>query len=111
MIQDFPVKVLQEIRQEGSKFGPFSAPPFMEFMCSPVAVVPNGDDGKIRLIHNLSASRGQSVNDAIAEECYRTSYDRFDTAIAMVQRVVPGALMAKIDLKSAFKHIVGRLDQ
>ncbi len=83
----------------------------MDFVCSPVVVIPKGEDGKIRLIHNLSAPRGQSVNDAIPEECYRTSYDRFDTAVAMVRRFGPGAWMAKIDLKSAFKHIVVRPDQ
>ncbi|MCP4942353.1 MAG: hypothetical protein GY924_10310, partial [Planctomycetaceae bacterium] len=103
-----------EIRQDvadGSKFGPFSAPPFKDFVCSPVAAIPKGDDGKIRLIHNLSAPRGQSINDAIPEECYRTSYDKFDLAVAMVRQVGPGAWMAKIDLKSAFKHIVVRPDQ
>ncbi|MCP3664903.1 MAG: hypothetical protein GY696_20805, partial [Gammaproteobacteria bacterium] len=114
MVQDFLGKVLQEIRQDvadDSKFGPFSAPPFNEFVCSPVAAIPKGDDGKIRLIHNLSAPRGQSINEAIPEECYRTSYDKFDLAVAMVRRVGPGAWMVKIDLKSAFKHIVVRPDQ
>ena len=113
-VQDLSVKVRQEIMDDvsiGARHGPFRRPPFQGSVCSPIAAIPKGDSDKIRLIHNLSAPRGQSVNDAISMEFATTEYDRFDSAVSMVRKVGTGAWMAKIDLKSAFKHIVVRPDQ
>ncbi len=102
-------EVLKDVKA-GSKRGPFKRPPFGDFRCSPVAAVPKGTSD-IRLIHNLSAPRGRSVNDGIPDDFAATDYDRFDSAVDMVRKVGRGAWMAKVDLKAAFKHILVRPDQ
>ncbi len=94
----------------GSKLGTFRKPLFGEFQCSPVAAVPKGISD-IRLIHNLSAPKGRSINDGIPDEFAAMDYDRFDSAMDMVRKVGRGAWMAKVDLKAAFKHILVRPDQ
>ena len=71
-----------------------------------MAVIAKKDSDKVRVIHNLSAPKGSSVNDMITPEFAKTTYDRFDAAVAMVWKVGPGARMANVDLKAAFKNIV-----
>ncbi len=111
--QEYGRLIREEVQKDvtaGSKLGPFRNPPFSDFRCSPVAAVPKGPS-EIRLIHNLSAPKGRSINDGIPDEFAATDYDRFDSAVDMVRKVGRGAWMAKVDLKAAFKHILVRPDQ
>ena len=59
--------------------------------------------GEYRLIHNLSFPAGQSINDGIPRDFCRVEYARFDDAVALVRTAGEGALMAKSDIKSAFR--------
>ena len=65
---DHPQVVESKIGKEvelGRIVGPFSSPPFQNFRCSPIGVVPKHTPGEFRLIHHLSSPRGSSVNDQI----------------------------------------------
>jgi len=45
--------------------GPFTDPPFRNFVISPIGVVPKKTAGTFRLIHHLSYPRGGSINSGI----------------------------------------------
>ena len=83
--------------------GPFPTPPLPNLIISPLGAVPKKHSGKWRLIMHLSHPPGSSVNDGIdiAEFPlrYSTVYDAMDT----VMRLGRHALMAKLDVKSAFR--------
>ena len=57
------------------------------------------------MIHHLSAPRGHSVNDFIPREEYTLHYSTVDDAIHSLLKLGEGALMAKIDLKAAFRMV------
>ena len=64
---------------------------------------PNGD---IRLIHDLSLPTGYSVNDyAKKDEC---KFQSFKDALALVS---PNSFMAKVDLKSAYRSVLIKVDE
>ena len=89
--------------QLGRIAGPFSRPPFPNFRCSPIGLIPKQAPGEFRLIHNLSSPLGDSVNDHIDPAIATVSYTSFDDAVGLVSRLGKGALMAKSDIKSAFR--------
>ncbi|XP_056008909.1 uncharacterized protein LOC130051257 [Ostrea edulis] len=82
--------------------GPFSNPPFPNFRCNPIGVLPKKDGGW-RLISNLSAPVGISVNEHIDPILCSVHYASFDQAISLIQTSGKGALLCKIDLSSAFR--------
>jgi hypothetical protein len=59
-------KIMDEVSR-GRVMGPFKTPPVEDFQISPLLVVAKKTPGSFRLIHNLSAPRGGSVNEAIDE--------------------------------------------
>jgi len=64
-----------------------------------------------RVIFDLSAPDGQSVNDGIPKEYGVIVYESVEDAMLLVARAGRGARMMKRDLKSAFRHIpVSQLD-
>ena len=52
---------------------------------------------------HLSAPRGSSVNDSIPGKQCTVTYSSFDSAVEIVARLGRGALMGKVDIKSAFR--------
>ena len=99
LLQD---KIDREV-QLGRIAGPFSSPPLPNLRCSPIGLVPKQTPGQFRLIHNLSSPIGTSVNDYIDPSITAVSYTSFDDAVTLVSGLGPGALMAKSDIKSAFR--------
>ncbi|XP_069093123.1 uncharacterized protein [Pleurodeles waltl] len=99
MVQE---KLSKEVR-EGRMAGPFSDWPLENLIVSPIGVVPKKEKGQFWLIHHLSWPEGTSVNDFILEEVTKVSYASVDVAVAMIEQLGPGALMAKTDVKSAFR--------
>ena len=89
--------------------GPFSHPPMANFQSSGIGLVPKKDGGW-RLIHHLLAPSGSSINDYIDPSKFSLSYATIDDAIAILNSLGPGTLMAKIDLKSAFHQCPVRPD-
>ncbi|KAJ1152220.1 hypothetical protein NDU88_004997 [Pleurodeles waltl] len=101
-LQWWPKKIEKE-RALGRLAGPFKRPPLAGFVCSPLGVVPKKEPGQFRLIHNLSAPRGSSVNDAIDPQLYSVRYASVDNAIDKERALGRGALLAKNDIESAFR--------
>ena len=74
--------------------------------CSPIGLIPKPHQpGKYRLIVNLSSPHGASVNDGIAKDLCSLEYATIDQAAAVAQSYRVGALMAKLDLRSAYRRI------
>ena len=87
----------------GRMAGPFQDPPFNPFHYSGLGAVPK-QDGTWRVITHLSAPDGISVNDHIDPESVTLSYTTIDDAVRLAQQLGRGTLMAKIDLKKAFRQ-------
>ena len=95
------------IAQEISLFhsvGPFPSPPFPNMVISSLGVRPK-KNGKFRIIMDLSRPFFYSVNDYIDRDCYSMQYCRVDDAVNHLCSVGPGAVMAKLDVKHAFRLI------
>ena len=61
---------------------------------------------------DLSSPTGASVNDAIDKALCSLNYTSVDEAVAIVRTLGQGALMAKLDLKSAYRMVpVAPVDQ
>ena len=61
--------------------------------------------GKWRLIIDLSAPQGSSVNDGIAKELCSLAYTSVDEVVACVLKLGKGSLLAKMDLKQAYRNV------
>ena len=85
--------------------GPFSAPPFSNFVSSPLGVVPKKNPGEFRIIHHLSYPEGLSVNDSIPEGKSTVHYASIGNAISLIKNIGSGSFLAKTDIKSAFRII------
>ena len=83
--------------------GPYSAPPLPHFRTSPIGIIPKKGSTKFRTITNLSSPDGVSVNDFIPPAESSVHFNHFDDAVKIVSRLGRGALLAKLDIKSAFR--------
>lgn len=100
-----PQLVEQKLNKEvslGRMAGPFEVIPFPTLRVSPVGLVPK-KDGDHRLIHHLSYPEFESVNYFIDPDICTVHYSNVDEAVLMIQKLGQGALLAKSDLKSAFR--------
>ena len=84
--------------------GPFQQQPLPNLRCSGLGVVPKKGN-RWRMIQHLSAPAGSSVNDCIPRDAFSLHYSSVDDAVRLLLTTGPGALMAKADLKSAFRMI------
>ena len=76
------------------------------FQISPFGVIPKKNrPNKWRLIIDLSSPHGNSVNDAISSEWSSISYASLDDAAAFIVKLGPGCLLAKLDLKEAYRAV------
>ena len=74
--------------------------------CSPFGVIPKtGRPVRWRLIVDLSSPEQSSVNDGISKELSSLSYLSVDDVIAEVVRRGRGTLMAKMDIKKAYRYV------
>ncbi|PFX34145.1 hypothetical protein AWC38_SpisGene941 [Stylophora pistillata] len=85
--------------------GPFPSPPFSNFRCSSLGIVPKKDPPEFRLIHHLSYPKGSSVNDHIPEKFSSVRYASISDAISVIKKLGAGCFMAKTDIKSTFRII------
>ena len=49
---------------------------------------------------------GLSVNDSIPKDLFTCTYDSLNRAITLLKQFGTGALMSKLDLSDAFRHIL-----
>ena len=103
--RDVVEQYIGEEREAGRVLGPFKLSTFPHVQVSPFGVIPKAEPGKWRLILDLSSPNGNSVNDGIAKELCSLSYTTVDDIAASVQRNGRGALMAKFDLKAAYRQV------
>ena len=61
--------------------------------------------GKFRLIIDLSAPVGGSMNEGIDPNLTSLTYPEVEDAVWLIKAAGPGALMAKLDLKAAYRHV------
>ena len=83
-------------------------PPELAGTChtSPIGLIPKPNrPGEWRLIVDLSAPSGGSVNDAISSDICSLRYASLDDAAVMVRQLGTGTLLTKLDLKKAYRMI------
>ena len=67
---------------------------------SALGAIPKGDSNEIQLIHDCSQPAGGSVN--VYASCDNYEYESVERANKLIN---PGAILAKVDLKSAYRHV------
>ena len=88
----------------GRVIGPFPVKSVPDVHLSRFGVIPkNHQPDKWRLIVDLSFPSGTSVNDGIPKELCSLKYITVDHAIEHIVSMGQGALLAKIDVQSAFR--------
>ena len=90
---------------KGRLIGPLSTEATQRVHVNPFGVIPKKEPGQWRLIVDLSAPRGGSVNDGIRRECCTLSYLSVDDIVERILLLGPGAQLAKFDLKAAYRNI------
>lgn len=98
------LKLSKEL-EKGRIAGPFNDPPFLDFVVSPLMLVPKRDSADFRIIHDLSYPKDNSVNSNIDPLLASVCYELLDDCMAKILPLGPGALMAKADLQDAFRII------
>ena len=89
----------------GRVLGPFPPASLGTIQVSPLGVIPKKGLNKWRLILDLSSPEGGSVNDGISPDLCSLSYISVDDAARAVVRTGRGALLAKVDIKSAYRMV------
>ena len=89
----------------GRVLGPFPLSLLGDVQISPLGVVPKKGPNRWRLILDLSSPEGHSVNDGIPSHLCSLSYISVDDAARAVVRAGRGALLAKVDIKSAYRIV------
>jgi hypothetical protein len=100
-----PVAVKEKIENEiqnGRIADPFSKRPIWNLICSPVGIVPK-TTSSYRLITHLSYPPSNSVDDFTDKKFSTVQYSSFDKALSIVKKLDKNALIAKMDIKSAFR--------
>ena len=98
-------KIMKEVKEKRYA-GPFTEPPFKNFIQSPIGLVPKDGGKETRLIFHLSFPRdGDSVNSGTPTHLCKVKYASFDDAIKLCLEAGPNCSIAKSDMKSAFRHL------
>ncbi|MCP3932380.1 MAG: hypothetical protein GY705_25190, partial [Bacteroidetes bacterium] len=95
-------EMLMKELKEGRIAGPFMSPP-PGLIISPLGAVPKKEKNKIRIIHNLSHPKKDSVNYQIPRHYCAVEYELIDVCCAIVFSLGVGCLMSKGDLCQAFR--------
>lgn len=89
---------------EGNIFGPFSVSLAPDVHLNRFGTIPKKQGGW-RLITDLSYPEGKSINDAIDPELCSLSYVKVEQIARTALTLGKNALLAKIDIKSAFRLV------
>jgi hypothetical protein len=99
-------RYLGEERSVGRILGPIPAGDATVLHVNRFGVIPKGRaSGKWRLITDLSFPDGGSVNDGINPELCSFTYTSVDRVARAAYHLGPGALMAKADIKAAYRLV------
>lgn len=105
-VHRFPPVVYEKIAKEiaeGRVAGPFPVPPFSNIHISPLEVVPKKELNSFCPIHHLSFLKDGSLNGEIDGSLCSVTYATYEEEMVTVRAFGPGALLAKSDIKSAFR--------
>ena len=92
--------------EEGRMLGPFPPGRIPAIHTNRMGVVPKGrTPGKWRIITDLSHPDGGSVNDGIQPQLCSLKYTSVEVVAAAAQRLGKGTLLAKLDIKSAYRLV------
>jgi hypothetical protein len=107
---DFVRQTLLEEVQQGNMIGPyFPAPPLemTPYRVSPIGVAASKYTKQLRLIVDLSSPHDDplhpSINSLISKEEFSVSYIKVDDAVQSIKKYGRGALLCKLDIRSAYK--------
>ena len=89
----------------GKILGPFDPHMFPEVHVCGFRVIPKTELGSWRLILDLSYLEGRGVNDGISSEVCSLSYMTVDDATRAIVTMGQGALLSKVDIKSAYRIV------
>ena len=103
--RDVVEEYIHKEREAGRLLGPFQPNAFPEVQVNPFGVIPKSELGKWHLIVDMSSPEGGSVNDGICKEWCSLSYISVDDVARAVVKLGKGALMAKFDLKAAYRNV------
>ena len=95
---------------EGRVLGSLDPSGFPHVHTSRIGVIPKSTPEKWRLIVDMSSPAGASVNDGILEVLCSLSYVTINDAIQGVLAYGQGALLAKVDFRSAYRTVLVYLD-
>ena len=87
----------------GKKSGPHVTPPFPFMWCSPIGCVPKKGTDKVRVIHDLSHGKPESVNDYVTYRVHHLGC--LDDALNAIRRLGPGCYLVKLDVEAAYKQV------
>ena len=96
---------LQEETCQGRVIGPMIPGRWPDIHVSRFGVIPKKQSDRWRLILDLSAPEGWSVNDGIDPSSCTFSYISVDQAADVLSMKGQGSLMAKVDIKSAYRIV------
>ena len=97
---------LQEEVALGRVVGPLPVGSIPGVQVSPFGVIPKGHTpGKWRLIVDISSPSGYSINGGISPNLCSLSYINVDDVSRVVASLGRGTLLAKVDLKSAYRIV------
>ena len=96
---------LSEQIAKGYIAGPFSPGACSAVVTSSMAVIPKKTPGKWRVIVDLSRPEGRSVNDHLRRESTHIAYSSVDDAAHLMHFLGRGALMAKLDIREAYRIV------
>ena len=71
----------------------------------PYGVIPKGSTDKWRLIVDMSAPEGASINDGISKALGTLTYVGINEAAQSIRTLGRGSLLAKVDVRSAYRNI------
>ena len=103
--RDVVEEYIHKEREAGRLLGPFQPSAFPEVHVNPFGVIPKSEPGKWHLIVDMSSPEGGSVNEGICKEWCSLSYISVDDVAREVVKLGKGALMAKFDLKAAYRNV------
>ena len=90
----------------GRVVGPLDLQKYPQVQVSPFGVIPKSHQpNKWRLIVDLSSPEGKSVNDCIDKSLCSLSYVSVDDLAEIIRRVGHKALLAKLDIRSAYRIV------
>ena len=101
LIRDY----LVEESVTGRVIGPLPRETLPDIHISRFGLIPKKSLGEWRLIVDLSSPDGRSVNDGVYEYLCSLKYVSVEDALQVVLSLGRGSLLAKIDIKKAYRNI------